>query len=413
MLKMTLRLGLFLCLALAAFGQQTKLLVVSIDGMDYRYLRDADKLGLKIPTLRRLMNEGAVADGVLGIVPTLTWPTHTTMLTGLPAERHGILTNDQPGQPGQRWWWTKFLTARTLWQAAHEKKLKTAAIFWPVTTDADIDFRIPEFWEQRRGHDTPLPPIEKYITPGLIDRISRAYPSMPVYIFGDRPAMIAARYLLETEKPDLTLLHVSDLDGEQHETGAFSRHAKAMLEYQDELLGWMLQKLPPQTVLAVVSDHGFETQAQVYRPKVALKEAGLRPDAEVAEGLIGVNTEQAAGFFRKAIGGGVLAREVPIDEVHRMAPHLKAWTAAFETVRDTIPNGAAEGPAVENGNGSGLHGLWPTRNDYRASFLLWGPGVRKRRLPQISMQDEGPTFAEIMKVSLPDVQGHSLWSQVH
>jgi predicted AlkP superfamily pyrophosphatase or phosphodiesterase len=407
-----IRLALFLLCAAAAFGQPYKLLVVSIDGMDHRYLRDADKLGLKIPTLRRLMNEGALADGVLGIVPTVTWPSHTTVLTGVPAARHGILTNDQPGQPGQRWWFVKFLKARTLWQAAREKKLKTAAIFWPVTVGADIDFNIPEFWVERAGHSQPLEPIEKHSTPGLTERITRAYPSFPVEMFSDRPAVIATRYLLETERPDLTLLHVSDLDGEQHATGAFSRHGRAMLEYQDELLGWLLQALPPQTVVAIISDHGFETQAQVYRPRVALREAGLPPDAVVAEGLVGATSPQAAAFFRKALGGGALAREVPMEEVRRMAPQLQTWVAAFETARDMIPNGAADGPALGKGSGAGVHGLWPTRADYRASFLLWGPGVRRRRLPQISMLDEGPTFAEILGVSLPGVEGRSIWSQV-
>ena len=407
-----MRLALFLSLVAAAYGQQNKLLVVSIDGMDHRYLRDADKLGLKIPTLRRLMNEGALADGVLGIVPTVTWPTHTTMLTGLPAERHGILTNDQPGQPGQRWWFTKFLKARTLWHAAREKKLKTAAVFWPVTVGATIDFNIPEFWIERAGHSTPLEPVEKHSTPGLTERITRAYPSFPVEMFSDRPAVIAARFLLEKEQPDLTLVHISDLDGEQHATGAFSRHARAMLEYQDELLGWLLQALPPRTVVAIVSDHGFETQTQVYRPKAALREAGLPQDAAAADGLVGATSAQAAAFFRKAVGAGALAREVPMEEVRRMAPHLKAWVAAFETARDIIPNNSADGPALGKGSGGGVHGLWPTRHDYRASFLLWGPGVRRRRLPQMSMMDHGLTFAEILGLSLPDAQGRSVWSQV-
>jgi predicted AlkP superfamily pyrophosphatase or phosphodiesterase len=407
-----IRLLFLLFFALAAFGQPHKLLVVSIDGLDHRYLRDADKLGLKIPTLRRLLSEGALADGVVGIVPTVTWPSHTTILTGVPAWQHGILTNDQPGQPGQRWWFTKFLKARTLWHAAGEKKLKTAAIFWPVTVGAAIDFNIPEFWIQRQGHSQPLEPIEKHSTPGLTDRISRAYPSFAVEMFSDRPAFIAARFLLEQEQPDLTLLHVVDLDGEQHATGAFSRHARAMLEYQDELLGWVLQALPPRTVVAIVSDHGFETQAQVYRPRAALREARLPQDAAVSDGLVGALTVDAAGFFRKQIGKGVLAREVPIEEVRRMAPHLKSWVAAFETGRDIIPNASEESPALGKGSGGGVHGLWPTRADYRASFLLWGPGIRQRRLPQMSMLDEGPTFAEILGVSLPDAVGRSVWGQV-
>ncbi len=392
-------------------GQPRKLLVVSIDGLDHRYLRDADKLGLRIPTLRRLMKEGTRADGVVGIVPTVTWPSHTTMLTGVPAALHGIPTNDQPGQPGQRWWFTKFLKARTLWQAAREKKLKTAAIYWPVTVGAEVDFNIPEFWLKREGHATAFGPIEKYSTPGLVDRITRAYPSFPVSVLSDRMILIAARFLLEQEKPDLTLVHIADLDGEQHDTGAFSRHARAVVEYQDELLGWTLAALPPATVVAIVSDHGFETSERVFRPKASLAEAGLAPEAIAAEGLVGATSEAAAAHFRKLIGGGILAREVPIEEVRRLAPQLSSWTAAFDTVPNVTVSNEAGGAPVVPGRGNGVHGLWPTRRDYRASFLLWGPGVRAGVLPEISMLDIAPTLAEILGLTLPQAQGRSLRGQ--
>ncbi len=394
----------FFLLASPLPAQNRRLFVLSIDGLDHRYLRDADRLGLKIPTLRRLVREGAAADGVVGIVPTVTWPSHTTMITGVPASVHGIPTNDQPGQPaGQRWWFTRFLKAPTLWQAARAKHMKVAAVYWPVTVGADIQFVIPEFWKQRAEHAVPFSDMEPYATPGLVERITRAYPSFPVSVLGDRSVLIAARYLFETERPDLTLVHIADLDAEQHEHGAFSRHAKAVLEYQDELVAWTLQALPPDTVVALVSDHGFETVERVYRPKA------VTPECAVAEGLIGAVSDAAASRFRALVGQGVIAREVPRDEVRRMAPHLASWKAAFETVHGTLPTGAAGGPELAPGKGNGVHGLWPTRRDYRASFVLWGPGVKPRRWGEISMLDEAPTLAAILGVTLPDAKGRSLW----
>lgn len=72
------------------------LLVVSVDGLDQRYLETADQLGLKIPNLRKLMREGEFSRGVIGVVPTVTWPSHTTLITGATAEEHGILSNRRP-----------------------------------------------------------------------------------------------------------------------------------------------------------------------------------------------------------------------------------------------------------------------------------------------------------------------------
>ena len=65
-------------LATALGARTAPLLVLSVDGLDWRYLRDADRLGLKIPNLRRLMAEGEVAQGVIGVYPTVTWPSHTS-----------------------------------------------------------------------------------------------------------------------------------------------------------------------------------------------------------------------------------------------------------------------------------------------------------------------------------------------
>ena len=400
MARMRLLLALLVSL-LPVLAQPRRLLVISIDGLDHRYLRDADRLGLRTPTLRRLVKEGALADGVTGVVPTVTWPSHTSIITGVPSAVHNIPTNDQPGQPGQRWWYTKFLKARTLWQAAREKGLKVATLYWPVTVGADVNFNIPEFWKERHGHAAPLADMERYSTPNLVDRITQAYPAFPVSMLSDRMTLIATRYLLETEKPDLALVHIADLDGEQHETGAFSRHSRAVLEYQDELLAWTLQALPENTVVAIVSDHGFETSERVFHPKA------VTPDCQVAEGLVGATTDEAAGKFQALVGKGMLAREVPMEEVRRLAPQLAAWKAAFETTPNvTLSAGAGE--MVQPGQGNGVHGLWPTRRNYRASFLLWGPGIKPGKLPEISMLDEAPTFAELLGVSLPAAQGRSL-----
>ena len=86
----------FVLLAAAVWLHAAPLLVISIDGLDYRYLRDADQLGLKIPNLRRVMAQGEVADGVVGVFPTVTWPSHTTLITGVAPRVHGIRGNRRP-----------------------------------------------------------------------------------------------------------------------------------------------------------------------------------------------------------------------------------------------------------------------------------------------------------------------------
>src|SRR4030095_12402362 len=81
---------------MSANGAQP-LLVVSVDGLDNRYLRDRDQMGVKIPHIRRLIKEGQWSEGVIGVVPTITWPSHTTIITGVEPRVHGILSNRKPG----------------------------------------------------------------------------------------------------------------------------------------------------------------------------------------------------------------------------------------------------------------------------------------------------------------------------
>lgn len=400
---------LLLCLfAFSLAAAPNKLLVISIDGLDTRYLHDADRLGLKIPTLRKLMNEGATAQGVVGIVPTVTWPSHTTIISGVPSTEHGILTNDQPGKPGQRWWYVSFLKARTLWHAAKEKGRKVATVYWPVTTGADVDFNFPEFWEKRGEHEILFEPIAVRATPKLEERVSLVYPSFPRSLWTDTSGMQAVRYLLEFEKPDLTLVHIADLDSEEHDQGAFSKNAKAVLEHADYLVGWAMEKLPPETLVAIVSDHGFENVNHVVRPKVMLKDGAV----EARNGLIGAKDEAAAKFFRDRIGKDGIAREVPMEEVKQMETVAVGWVAAFDTMPGHVATNDINGPAISAGPGKGTHGLWPSRADYRASFVLWGPGVRKTKLGEISMLDIAPTFADILEVSLPAAKRPSLWPKV-
>jgi len=67
--------------------------LLSIDGLKPDYVLDADRHGLKVPNLRRLVAEGAAATGVQGVTPTVTYPSHTTLVTGVSPAIHGILNN--------------------------------------------------------------------------------------------------------------------------------------------------------------------------------------------------------------------------------------------------------------------------------------------------------------------------------
>ena len=101
-----------LLLAAPASAQQPVqtplLLMISLDGLRPDYVTAADAHGAKIPNLRRFLKEGAFAEGVQGVIPTVTYPSHTTLITGVWPAKHGIFCNTtfDPLRENQGgWYW--------------------------------------------------------------------------------------------------------------------------------------------------------------------------------------------------------------------------------------------------------------------------------------------------------------------
>src|SRR5229473_2404319 len=106
--------------------------LISIDGLKPDHVLDADKHGLKIPNLRSLVAEGAHATGVSGVLPTVTYPSHTTMVTGVSPAKHGIIANS-PFDPYSKnlngwYWYAEDIKVPTLWDACAKAQLTTAAV---------------------------------------------------------------------------------------------------------------------------------------------------------------------------------------------------------------------------------------------------------------------------------------------
>lgn len=112
---------LFLASSLVA-QQRRPVLMISIDGLRPDYVTHADEHQLKIPTLCRFLTEGTYADGVVGVFPTVTYPSHTTLVTGVWPAEHGIFNNtrfDPEHKFGGAWYWyADQVKVPTLWSAA-------------------------------------------------------------------------------------------------------------------------------------------------------------------------------------------------------------------------------------------------------------------------------------------------------
>jgi predicted AlkP superfamily pyrophosphatase or phosphodiesterase len=123
--------------------------MISIDGLIPEYYTAPAPLGLNVPTLSQMKLNGAYAEGVEGVYPSVTYPSHTTLITGVRPALHGIIQNrifEAPNEPQTKewYWFSKDLKIETLWSMAKRAGLTTGNVGWPVTAGAEIDYNVPE-----------------------------------------------------------------------------------------------------------------------------------------------------------------------------------------------------------------------------------------------------------------------------
>jgi Type I phosphodiesterase / nucleotide pyrophosphatase len=369
------------------------LVVISVDGLDNRYLAHADQMGLKIPTLRRLMREGQYSKGVIGVVPTITWPSHTTILTGVDPVVHGILSNWRP--PGEQYLDYSQIKSPNLIGAAHKAGLTIAAITWPVTVSAPVDWNLPEYFALRRGGDMDIRSIEsKSNPPDLVTKIAADYPSFAQQWMDDRVRTMAALWILRHEKPGLMLLHLVDLDSEEHDNAPFTRESNATLEHTDELIGNIVAALPVGTAVAVVSDHGFERVDKIVNVKSVVPEV-----TQVGSILLASDEKTAAELrdLKKDPKYGI-GREISKEEFARFPSALNRNPAAvFESADGVMFGNTKDGELTGKPAEIGNHGHWPMR--YRSVYVLWGRGISPQALPEFSIRDIAGRLAEVLGIA--------------
>src|ERR1041384_6155206 len=147
--------ALLLCAAAhaeaAARGQPIRAVVfVSIDGLMPATYVAPDTHGLGVPTLREIVKNGAWSDGARSVFPSVTYPAHASIATGVNPSVHGIVANgafDPLGKNQQGWrWYAEDIHAPTLWDAVRSRGLSAALIWWPTTVGARAAALAPEHW---------------------------------------------------------------------------------------------------------------------------------------------------------------------------------------------------------------------------------------------------------------------------
>jgi predicted AlkP superfamily pyrophosphatase or phosphodiesterase len=424
--------------------------IISLDGLDVRYLQKSDEYGLKIPTLRRLMKDGVMAQ-VVGVYPSVTYPSHTTIATGATPLRHGIYGNEifeppDETQTGKWYWYARDIRTETLWQAAARSGLKTAMISWPVSI-GEGDYNLPEIFKIGGTREESFALIKANARPlGLVEELERRDSQLYSGINKDESDDLRTRfaeYVISEKKPEVVLIHLFDLDSFEHNYGPFKGEAFAMLEKMDAYVARIIAATEragtiAETAFFVVSDHGFMPVSKRIHPGVILARAGLltlREERDAQGALVRnvVTSWRAAPYisggscaiilrdrkdreaYHKALaafrdftngeGSGVL-RIIEEKEARKLRTNPEA-AFILEAAEGYYFNASYSGDAITPARLKGQHGFLPSR--YYTSFIASGAGVGRRgQLGTIRLVDEGPTIARLLGLKLRGAEGKAL-----
>jgi predicted AlkP superfamily pyrophosphatase or phosphodiesterase len=403
--------------------------IVSIDGLRPDFYLDEVWAA---PELRALLKAGSHARAAEGVFPTVTYPNHATIVTGVRPARHGVLSNTIPTPAGTRGRWYEEATdlrAALMWEWARAGGLTTAAVSWPVTAGARIDLLVPE-----RDYYTQKNPLERLhadSTAGIFERLGvTPRPAMfKDVVLWDAFLTEIASAMIRQARPNLLLLHLVQTDFFQHQFGRAGAEVKAAVARVDAHIGTLRRALgeagpADRWVMIVTGDHGFEDVRRGVHPNVVLARAGLRgcPEpgdnwratAYIASGSAAILVNPPGDAATAAAAEAALRSEagdaytiVPRAELDDLGALPNAAFAIAAAPGYAMGFGC-RGSLLVSGSG-GQHGYLPSHPRMPTGFIAVGAGVRAGvTLERVRLIDVAPTAARLLGIEAPSVEGRVL-----
>jgi predicted AlkP superfamily pyrophosphatase or phosphodiesterase len=361
----------------ALFGPTT--ILISLDGFR------ADFLNRGItPRLNAFIAEGISPRHMLPSFPSVTFPNHYTLVTGLYPESHGVVGNTfwdpelelefyytDPLRSLQEKWWG----GEPLWATAEKQGIRSAIHMWPGS-EAHIVGVEPSFMDPYNGKELLSKKVDRIL--GLIDMPGQEDPH--AHISDMRPQFIAA--------------YVPNVDSDGHKFGPNSTEIRTTINNVDKMLDHLFAGLEERNLtqvvnVVIVSDHGMATTSTdrliqlddiIDMNMIAHSDGwplyGLRPkDLADLQGLYDKLSSEAA----KNPGFEVYLRDINMPERYhfskneRIAPLWIVPTTGWAIVQREefdIQKEKARGGVYHP---RGLHGYDHEHPLMRAIFVARGP----------------------------------------
>ncbi len=373
----------------AAAQKAHYIVLVSLDGFRWDYAkRDG------ATHLLALAKKGVWApEGMMPSYPSLTFPNHLTIVTGLYPEHHGIVANsfydparnaryaisDQKAVADGTWY-----SGTPLWSLAESQGMRTACFFWPGS-EAEIAGYRPTYYlhfDDKIPNDTRVDQVIEWL------------------------------HLPPADRPHFITLYFSDVDHAGHEFGPDAPQTKAAVHKLDAVIGELKTKLDATHLpidLVVVSDHGM---AKTEGDWVTLDKFADLTGFETAGYLLYAKTDADAGrvydqlkhatsefmvYRRKDVPAGLNYRDNP-----RQGDPVVIATGPYAIRAQGPPADKPDHPPI-----AGNHGFDPHRMpEMKASFFAEGADlVHGRTVRTFENVNLYPWLAHMLDLQAPKTDG--------
>jgi len=426
-------------LHMAARSQEAHVILISIDGLRPEFYKDPS---WNMVHLRQGMKEGVYAEGVDGVFPTVTYPSHTTMITGVKPLKHGIYYNT-PSEPlgisGKWIWQYENIKVPTIFSLAKDKGLTTASGFWPVSVGSPATYSVPEYWylPKEKGSDRIMAQAlrENAHPAGLFEELEQHATGKldeqdfnGDYIGIDENLARMSSYLIRQYKPSFLAVHLVTVDHFEHEQGRDGDKVRAAVAGVDRAVKSIREAvakagIEENTTIIVTGDHGFVDIHSLLSPNVLLAKAGLYDPQK---------PENWKAYFHPSGGGAFLQlkdkndtktkeqvlqllKSLPVQQqktfIIKSREELDAVgadaTAAFGlAAQQGFSFGAAATGDFVRATKGGTHGFFPDFKEIQTGFVAFGKGIRKGGvIPQMGLVDIAPLISKLLGLELPAGDG--------
>lgn len=415
-------------------------MVISFDAVgrsDLAFLRT-------LPNFKSFFEGAAFCPHVNSVYPSLTYPAHTSIVTGKMPKNHGVVNNTklQPKRKRADWiYQRKYIKGTTLYDEAKKKGIQTAALLWPVVGKSGIKYAVPEVMVTRKWQNQILVnavngPVRYQLEINkkfghLRDGIRQ--PALDNFI------QASALHTIRKYNPGLFFLHLTDVDTNRHIYGVHHEKVREAFVRHDRRLGEIMTALSEingmdDTCVVILGDHYQKDVEKIAYLNYILQREGLirTKNGRIADWQAVAKSCDGSSYIY--LKDGARADDALRKKVRKIVEDLAAredyGIARIFSGAEAAALGAdpscflmveakdgwvfldeweQESKAVREEKvhaTRGTHGYLPQEEAYQTFFAAKGCGIRMGVVErEIALWDEGATLAALMGLDLGETDG--------